>query len=367
MNKINDDNRIKAVVLAHDAFGTLKGKTANGVILYEEEGRYNVLAIIDRARAEEDAGDVLGIGTRGIPIVESFEEALKLQPEALILGVAPPGGRLPDEWRENIKSAIRNGMDIINGLHQFLNDDSEFSGLAKEYGVTLVDNRRPPENLVLANGECRDWKVPVVAVLSTDAACGKHVSIMEFMRSARKAGYNPGFVATGQSAMLLQNDAEAVVDAIPIDFAAGEVERLTKQSIEKGRQIVFVEGQGSLSHPAYGPDSMAVLYGCWPAATILIHDPFRPHRAQFPQFQVATPNEEIKLIETLCPDTRVICIVSDGEVYGDYIKKTDDEVHAAEKKIEEETGLPTVDVLRYGADRLFKVLVDSLKERGYAL
>jgi len=207
----------------------------------------------------------------------------------------------------------------------------------------------------------------VVAVLSTDAACGKHVSIMEFMRSARKAGYNPGFVATGQSAMLLQNDAEAVVDAIPIDFAAGEVERLTRQSIEKGRQIVFVEGQGSLSHPAYGPDSMAVLYGCWPAATILIHDPFRPHRAEFPQFQVATPEEEIKLIETLCPDTKVVCIVSDGEVYGDYIKKTDQEVHAAEKKIEVETGLPTGDVLRYGANRLFKVLVEYLRGKGYEL
>jgi D-glutamate N-acetyltransferase len=124
--------------LAHDAFGTLKGKDANGVILYEEEGRYNVLAIIDRAKADKDAGDVLGIGTRGIPIVESFEKALKLKPEALILGVAPPGGRLPDEWRENIKSAIRNGMDIINGLYQFLNDDPEFSNLAKEYGVRSI-------------------------------------------------------------------------------------------------------------------------------------------------------------------------------------------------------------------------------------
>jgi uncharacterized NAD-dependent epimerase/dehydratase family protein len=230
-----------------------------------------------------------------------------------------------------------------------------------------VDNRRPPQNLVLTNGECRHWKVPVVAVLSTDAACGKHVSIMEFLKSARQAGHNPGFVATGQSAMLLQNDAEAVVDAIPIDFAAGEVERLTKKSIEKGRQIVFVEGQGSLSHPAYGPDSMAVLYGCWPAATILIHDPFRPHRAQFPQFQVASPRQEITLIETLCPDTKVVCIVSDGEVYGDYIKKSDREVHAAEQKIEKESGLPTADVLRYGADRLYQVLTDYLKKKGFRL
>jgi D-glutamate N-acetyltransferase len=362
MNKINGDNRIKAVVLAHDAFGTLKGKTANGVILYDEEGRYNVLAIIDRAKAGEDAGEVLGIDTRGIPIVDSFEESLKLKPEALILGVAPPGGKLPDEWRDNIKSAIENGMDIINGLHQFLNDDPEFSDLAKEYNVTLVDNRRPPADLVILDGTGREIKVPVITVLSTDAACGKHVSIMEFLRSARKRGYDPAFVATGQSAMLLQNDAEAVIDAIPIDFTSGEVERLCQRAAETGKDMIFVEGQGSLSHPAYGQASLAVLFGSWPDAVILIHDPFRPHRAQFPQFQVATPNEEIKMIETLCPSTKVVGVVSDGEVYGEYIRKTDDEVRAAMKEIERETGLPTDDVLRFGADKLFDALVEYLKK-----
>lgn len=363
MKNINNDNRIKAVVLAHGAFGTLKGKTANGVILYEEEGRYNVLAIIDRARAGEDAGEVLGIGTKGIPIVDSFEETLNLKPEALILGVAPPGGKLPEEWRENIKTAIKNGMDIINGLHQFLNDDEEFAGLAREYGATLVDNRRPPVDLVILNGKGREIEVPVITILSTDAACGKHVSIMEFIRSARKKGYDPAFVATGQSAMLLQNDAEAVIDAIPIDFAPGEVERLCLKAAATGKDLIFVEGQGSLSHPAYGQASLSVLFGSWPDAVILIHDPFRPHRDQFPQFQVASPNEEIKMIETLCPSTKVIAIVSDGEVYGEYIKKTDEEVRAAMKKIERDTGLPTDDVLRFGADKLFDVLIGFLKKK----
>ena len=87
----------KAVILAHDAFGTLKGKTANGLILYE--GRYEIVAVIDRGKAGRDAGEVLGVGRKGLPIVGSFEESLKIGPEAFIIGVAPPGGQLPEELR----------------------------------------------------------------------------------------------------------------------------------------------------------------------------------------------------------------------------------------------------------------------------
>lgn len=115
------------MILAHDAFGTLEGKTANGLVLFGEQGRYKIVAVIDRGKAGEDAGEVLGMGRKRIPIVDSFEESLKFGPNALIIGVAPPGGQLPKEWREIIKNAIRNELDVVSGLHQFLNEDPEFS------------------------------------------------------------------------------------------------------------------------------------------------------------------------------------------------------------------------------------------------
>lgn len=351
----------KAVILAHDAFGTLDGKTANGLVLFEEQGQYKIVAVIDREKVGEDAGEVLGVGRKGIPIVDSFDSSLKFGPNALIIGVAPPGGQLPKEWREIIENAIRNGLDIVSGLHQFFNEDPEFSLLAEKNKTKLYDLRKPPKDLLVARGEVRNIKQPIVTFLSTDAATGKHVAIMEFLKEARKRGYNPGFVATGQTAMLLNNDAGECIDAIPVDFTAGEVEKMTLKVAAKGKDIIFVEGQGALSHPAYGPDSLAVLYGSWPTAVILIHDPFRTSRAEFPQFKVPSPNEEIKLIETLCPSTKVVGIVVDGELYQDIIRKSDEEIKIVMKRIEEETGLPAVDVLRFGASKLFAILIEQLK------
>lgn len=351
-----------AAILAYDAFGTLEGKTANGLILYG--GRYKITAVIDRSKAGKDAGEVLGVGRKGIPIVGSFKESLKIKPEALIIGVAPPGGQLPREWRGVIKNAIRNGLDIVSGLHQFLSEDSEFSLLAKEYGTKLFDLRKPPKGLQLAQGEVRKIKQPIVTFLSTDAATGKHVAIMEFLKEARKRGHDPGFVATGQTAMLLDNDAAECIDAIPVDFAAGEVEKMILKVAAKGRDMIFVEGQGALSHPAYGPDSLAVLYGSWPTAVILVHDPFRTSRAEFPQFKVPSPSEEIKLIETLCPSTKVVGIVVNGELYQEIIQKSDEEIKVAMKRIKKETGLPAVDVLRFGAGELFDRLLEQLKASG---
>jgi len=308
-----------------------------------------------------DAGEVLGVGRKGIPIVDSFEESLKFEPEALIIGVAPPGGQLPKEWRELIKNAIKNGLDIVGGLHQFLDEDPEFSLLARKYKTKIYNLRKPPKDLQLVQGRVRNIKQPVATFLSTDAATGKHVAIMEFLKEAKKRGYDPGFVATGQTAMLLNNDAAECIDAIPVDFAAGEVEKMILKVADKGKDMIFVEGQGALSHPAYGPDSLAVLYGSWPTAVILIHDPFRKSRAEFPQFEVPSPNEEIKLIETLCPSTKVVGIVVDGELYQDVIQKSDEEIKIAMEQIEGETGLPTVDVLRFGASRLFDCLLKRFK------
>ena len=352
--------RKKAVVLAQDAFGTLKGKTASGVILYE--GRYEIVAVIDRKKSGQDAGEVLGVGRKGIPIVSSFEESLKFGPKALIIGIAPSGGRLPKEWREMIKNALKNKLTIVSGLHQFFSDDPEFSRLAKKYKTKLIDLRKSPKELYMAEGKVRDIKVPVVPFLGTDGAVGKHVAIMQFLKEAIKRGYNPGFVATGQTAMLLNSDAGECIDAIKTDFAAGEVEKMILEVAAKGKDMIFVEGQASISHPAWGCISVAIIQASWPAAVMLVHDPFRKTRYEFPQFEAISASEEIKIIETLCPYTKVVGIVVGGELYQDVIKKSDEEIKMASKRLTEETGLPAVDVLRFGAGELLDALIKRFKE-----
>ena len=342
----------KAVILAHDAFGTLEGKTANCLVIYERQ--YKIVAVIDRGKAGKDAGEVLGLGRKDIPIVSSLEESLKFEPEAFIIGIAPPGGELPEEWREIVKDAIKNGLDIVSGLHFFFGDQPEFVNLAKKSGTKLLDIRKP-RDLQILTGEARNIKVPVVAIFSTDAASGKNVAIIELMKEAKKRGYEPGFVATGQTTIMIGADAGACIDATPGDFMSGKTEKMVVDVAAMGKDIIFVEGQASLSHPTYGQESLAILYGAWPDAVIIVHDPFREKRDAFPQFEVPKPKEEMRMIETVCPKTKVVGIAINGGL------KPDEEVKAAIKQVESEINLPTNDVLRFGASELLDAILERLK------
>jgi len=352
-NKKMTEKGKRAVILAHDAFGTLEGKTANCLVLYQR--RFKIVAVIDKGKAGRDAGEVLGVGRKGIPIVGSFDESLKFGPEALIIGVAPPGGELPEEWRGIVKDAIRNGLDIVSGLHLFFSTQQEFVNLAKKYKAKFFDIRKPPKDLPILTGKSRNIRKPVAAILSTDAAAGKNVAIIELMKEAKKRGYEPGFVATGQTTIMIGADAGACIDAIPGDFMSGQTEKMVVDVAAMAKDIIFVERQASLSHPTYGQESLAILYGSCPDAIILVHDPFREKRDGFPQFEVPKPNEEIRMIETVCPKTKVVGIAINGGL------KSDEEVKAAIKQVESETNLPANDVLRFGAGELFDCLLERFK------
>lgn len=355
----------KAVIYTNNDYGTLKGKTANDLIMYSR--KYEIVAVIDETRAGKDAGEVLGLGKNGIPIVARLEDSLKYQPKALIIGTAPVGGALaPDRgrnadgqaraWTSTINNAIVNGMDIVNGLHQFFSDDPQFSKLAAEHKVKLIDFRKPSPDFRerIFKGEIRKVDVPVVTILSTDLAAGKNIAIIELLKEAEKKGLNPGFVATGQTTMMIGADAGIAVDALPADFMAGSVEHAVLEVAKMGKDIIFVEGQGALSHPWAGHETLAVIYGSWPDAVILVHNPFLEKRSFFPEFDMPTPQDEIKKVETIFPETRVVGIAVNGFL------KSDEEIRAACKKIEAETGLPATDCYRFGASRLFDPLVKYL-------
>lgn len=340
----------KGVILANEAFGTLVGKLGNDLVYFPS--KYEIVAVIDGSKVGKDAGEVLGIGKKNIPIIGSLEESLRFGPDALILGTAPSGGQIPEEWRKIIKTAVVNGLNIVNGMHNFLNEDPEISSLAKKHGTKLYDLRKPPKILRLAQGEVKKIKVPIIATCATDHCSGNNVAIQGLLKEAKKRGYNPGFVSTGQTTMILNSDVGEAIDPIPIDFASGEVEKLVLECAAINKDMIFVEGQGALSHLAYGPDTLAILYGALPSAMILIHDPYRETSIGFPMFKVTDPNEEIRLVEGILPSTKVVGIA----IGGDIGKKSDEEIKAVTKKVEEHTGLPAVDVLRFGGGKLIDAI-----------
>lgn len=308
------DPPVPAIVLAEGEFGRPGGKTANGVVMHSE--LFDVQAVVDSTRAGRTAGDVLDHPqTANVPVVASTEDALNATPEAeaLVVGVAPAGGALPEAWKEDIRDAMVAGCDVVSGLHVFLGERDEWQRLADDHDVRLFDVRKPPEEdeLRVGDGRVSEVDATVVLTLGTDCAVGKRTTTFELYRAAERAGYDAGWVATGQTGIMVGAHRGVVVDRVPADFTAGVVEDLVCE-VGDDRDVVFVEGQAALTHRAYSGVTLAILHGAWPDAVVLADDPDRDRRTHFEQFGLGSPSAEIDLIESLA-DTEVAAVSTWGD------------------------------------------------------
>jgi len=335
-----------ATILARGYFTQLRAKTAHGLIRHGK--KYKVLSVIDETLVGRDAGEVLGMGHSGIPIVDKVD----LNAKVLIIGVAPSGGKLPQKWRADIIKAIENGMDVVSGLHEFLNDDPQLAKLAKEHNVTILDVRMPPESLTIA--QHIPPSVPVILVCGTDAASGKRTTALEIYNAALKRGIKAGFVATGQTGIMIGCDAGLAVDHIPTDFVAGAVEKLVQDVIEQGKELIFVEGQGAVLHHAYSTSAIGILHGAQPRYIVLVHPTMRKHRSSFPDIPIPEPETEINALQQLSPGTKVIALSLNCEGAEDF--------ESICKKYEDRTGLVTADVIAdpLGGEKLLEKIISEL-------
>ena len=235
------------------------GKTARGVIHYSP---HPVVAMLDSTRAGETY--------RGIPIVATVDDALSLNPTTALVGVATQGGRFPPEWRELLRSCISKGLDVENGLHEFLGDDEELTELARRHGVELRDLRRPPADLSVPTGENLQVDAGIVLTVGSDCAIGKKTVAVELDREAQRRGLASVFVPTGQTGIAIAGWGIAV-DAVISDFLAGAAERLVVEGAARGGKLLFVEGQGSIVHPAYSGVTLGLVHGAVPHAYVLCH------------------------------------------------------------------------------------------------
>src|SRR5687767_507193 len=235
------------------------GKTARGVLAY---GERPVVAVLDSTRAGETQS--------GVPIVATVDEAVAFDPTTALVGVATAGGRFPPAWRELLVSAISHGLHVENGLHQFLADDRELAELAGRHGVELRDLRRPPADLNVPTGANLEQPTRNVLTVGSDCAIGKMTVSLELDRAAQARGLASRFVPTGQTGIAIAGWGIAV-DAVVSGFLAGAAERLVVEGHGRGGEILFVEGRGSLSHPAYSGVTLGLIHGSAAHVFVLCH------------------------------------------------------------------------------------------------
>lgn len=348
----------RALVYCENEFGQIDGKVANGLARHSE--KYAILGIIDSTKEGPDSGEYLDGVKNGIPIFSSINnaiEALGYVPEYFIYGIAAQAAFLETDQREIVLEAMKIGMNFVNGLPEFFTDDDEFIRKAIEYQVQIYDLRKSPprKNLHNFSGRIHDVKTPVLAVLGTDCAVGKRTTAVKLVNALKLIGLNPVFIATGQTGLLQGAKYGLAVDVLTSGFATGEIEYAILNADKKEHpDIIIVEGQGALSHPAYGSTS-AILRGAVPGAVILQHPPKRINHADYPELPMGTLDYEIELME-LFSDTKVIAITINHE------DMTDAELIETIDAYEAKYKRPTTDVLKYGCDKLVASILSVFPE-----
>jgi len=345
----------RIAIMAEGMFNWQSAKTAVGVMRYSPD---TVVAVIDSAQAGQDAGAALGDPTgagRGVPVVANVEAALAHQPDTLLIGIAPIGGRLPDSWKPELLRGLNAGLNIISGLHQFLGDDPDLAAAAREQGVTIWDVRRPPDDLAMRirTGAPHRPGSHVVYFCGTDCNVGKMTAAVEIEREARRQGLNAGFAATGQTGMMITGSG-IPVDRFISDFTSGGVEALVMDFADR-YDWVFVEGQGSLLHPAYSTVTLGLVHGAAPDLMILCHQAGRTHIHEYDV--VIPPLAQVRTIyETAAGWLKPAPVVAIAlNTFG----MPEDEARAAIAGAEAETGLPTDDPVRFGSGRIVEALIAS--------
>jgi uncharacterized NAD-dependent epimerase/dehydratase family protein len=329
----------------------LYGKTMRGVLRYRHD---DVVAILDSTRVGETED--------GVPVVGSVGEALPFGPTTALVGVVTQGGRFPPAWMELLRACIANGLDLENGLHVFLADDPELHALAEQHGVELRDLRRPPADLSTATGENLAVDATIVLTVGSDCAIGKMTVSCELDLEARRRGLRSVFVPTGQTGMVIAGWGIAI-DAVVADFLAGAAERLVVEGRDRGGELLWVEGQGSIVHPVYSGVALGLYHGSVPHLLVLCHEAGRtevegagggPHRIP-PLRDLVELHERLALPAR---PARVAAVALNTHALDETAAR------AALARAEAETGLPADDPVRFGAGRLVDtVLAAAPKER----
>jgi uncharacterized NAD-dependent epimerase/dehydratase family protein len=343
----------RLAIFAEGLFKLHSGKTAHGVIRY---GTREVVCVVDSTQAGRTAVEVEPFCLHPIPVVASVREAIEMGATTLLIGVAPTGGKLDPAWRPALLEAIAAGLDLEAGLHTELSADEELRAAAERAGTKLRDLRAAPLDLTVPKGPySRPDSVRVVHSVGSDTVIGKKVVTLELDRAARERGRRSVYVPTGQTGVAIAGWGIAV-DHVISDYVAGAGERLVDEGAERG-DLLFVEGQGALFHPAYSGVTLGLLHGSAPDQLILVHKAGARSVRNYPDLPLASLPELIAAYELVTAHVRPAKVTA---IALNTSELDEDGARAAIASAQEENGLTADDIVRFGPQRVLDAVLAAL-------
>lgn len=337
----------RMLIMTEGALGIFSAKTGSSVLRYRGQ---DCVGVLDSQQAGRPLRNFLD-GVPDLPILATVEEAMKLQPDAVLIGIAPSGGGLPDQMRNQLVDAARRGLSIISGLHTQLRDDPELAEIAEQSGAKLHDVRDAGPIRRIARGRARLTRCKRMLTVGTDCDIGKMVTALELRKEAVRQGLDAAFVATGQTGIMIEGWGIAI-DHVISDFVSGATEMLVEHVAD--RQVCFIEGQGSIEHPAYAPVTLGLVHGSCPDVMVITHRPDRLTHNDWPDCPVAPITEQIKIYE------QILAPLHPGKVVAVAVntaRMSAEDAETAVRKLSAETGLPAADPIRHGP----KVLLEAIR------
>ena len=354
----------KLALLVEGAKDIFNAKTASLLLRYRTN---DIAVLVDPAHSSTKPNIFFN---QGLPIIHSIKEAVD-KVDALVLCLVLPEGKIPQSWLNEVTTAIKNGIDVLNPLHINL---GTLESVVKTLGavdsnsteaVTIFKNgkgkvyniRAVPDDLELLSLKVLKTKAKRVLTVGTDCNIGKMLTTLELNNMALKHGLDSSFIATGQIGILVKGEGIAV-DRVISDFLPGAVERLILN--EQDRDILFVEGQGSLFSPLYSPVTLGLMHGAAPDAMILCHAPTRK-KIRYTDNNMPDLNVAIKIYENMAD------IVNKCKVVGISLNchdLSDAEAKLAIAEAEKITGLPATDPIKFGVDKLFEAIKKEFLKPG---
>ncbi len=276
-------------------------------------------------------------------------EAAKAGAKTLVIGIAPPGGQLPESWYPTLLEALQAGLDLAAGLHRRLHDIPALAEAAQKLGRRIHDVRHSDTRFPLATGKPRPGRR--LLTVGTDCALGKKYTALAISKALIARGHRCDFRATGQTGILISGSGVAV-DAVIADFIAGAAETLSPANDPAHWDII--EGQGSLFHPAYAGVTLGLLHGSQPDALVLCHDPTRKTMNEFPHMPVRSPTEAIPAYLAAArltnPKARFVGLSLNTSAL------SASEAESVLRSTADSTGLPCIDPIRTGVAPIIAAL-----------
>lgn len=335
----------KIGVMTNGQLVSLKAKMAHGALRYLDD----VAVIVDKDHSGQSSAKLLPYIRKDVPIVDSIEAALKHGITEILLGISPPGGKMDGEWESLIDTCMLHNIKVISGLHLKFGEMQKY-----KYHVErgkIVDLRYQYSTSDIFKGDINNVRSNVVMTVGTDCGAGKMTTALEVYNALLREGITADFIPTGQTGMYIKENGFAI-DALVSDFMAGAIENFVCKSDAKCNDFIFVEGQGSITHPAYSGVTLGLLHGAAPNILILCHDISRKRYKYF-EGKIPSISEQIKLYEQLASyqrECRVLGIsVFAGNLSGNALMHVIDDM-------ESEYNIPVFAPLEHGVHKMVKIL-----------